>query len=114
MTVPEVLFRKSKIARISSKLVLGFSGYVVLAVVLSRYLDSAALSRFEDFLSLFIAPLHFIFRPIYPLLDYFGLLSGEYWVLPSITGFVVGTFFYDLFLVLCCLALACIRSRRKN
>lgn len=73
-------------------------GYVALARLLMPLLEYNPPASVEILLSIFIAPLFYIFRPLYPLLKPLGLLEGEWWTLPSAAGMALCTAVYAVLL----------------
>ena len=73
---------------------LAFVAYVALALALLRLLARGVPAAVEAAISLFVVPVMYIFRPVYPLLDRLGLLEGDWWRLPSTGGFALATALY--------------------
>ena len=72
-----------------------FITYITAALILMAAQNAELIPHvLEPVFSLLVSPMHFLFRPIYPLLRLLGMLEGEYWVLPSPSGFVLGATLY--------------------
>ena len=77
-----------------------FIGYVVLACLLAQVLSFKVPYFIEALISIFIAPLFFIFIPLYPLLKRLGLFTSGWWQGPSTGGLILGTAIYAILLYL--------------
>jgi hypothetical protein len=75
-----------------------FITYVVIAGALLRLLNTQLPPSIDIIIQLIIAPMFFIFRPFYPLLNRLGLMEGEWWRLPSLGGMVLSCVVYAAFL----------------
>ena len=71
-------------------------GCVVVAVASLFMINLGVPRPVEPFLSVLAAPLFIIFVPLYPMLDASGLMTGEYFRLPSKLGLVLATAAYAL------------------
>jgi len=68
--------------------------YVASAVSALAIIGRSPPAWIEWLCSAWAAPLFFLFQPLYPLFAGFGWIEGEWWRLPTPTGFVVGTVIY--------------------
>lgn len=73
---------------------IGIVGYVLLAAASLYAINRGVPKSLETMLSIVAAPFFVMFVPLYPALESLGLMSGEYFRLPSAIGLVVATATY--------------------
>lgn len=76
--------------------------FVLITILSSKFFDPILSSNnpFNLIIHLFVLILFLIFLPLYPALTHLDMTKGDMIPPPTILGFVLGTIFYDLILIL--------------